>query len=75
MPMTRPEHFGTGADGGKTMEYCCFCFKNGKFTWEGTLEQMIDKLVGMAPKMGMTEKEARAMAGRNLPRLRRWKKK
>ena len=74
MPMEKPEHFGTEAGGGKSMEYCCFCFKNGKFAWEGTLGQMIEKLVAMAPKMGMTEEAARAMANKNLPKLRRWKK-
>lgn len=72
MPMTEEEHFGTNADGSKNEEYCCYCFQDGKFTFGGNLEEMIEKLVSMAGKMGMTEEEARAMAEENLPKLKRW---
>jgi len=67
MPMMKPEDFGNE-------EYCCHCFKDGKFTLPDiTLEQMIERLIPFASQMGMTEDEARNMAHENLPKLKRWK--
>ena len=74
MPMTKPEDFGTNADGSQNNEYCTYCYQSGQFTWNGTMEEMIEKLVPMAAQMGMTEDEAREMAKENLPKLKRWKK-
>jgi hypothetical protein len=34
---------------------------------------MIEKLVTFAPKMNMTEEEARAMANSVIPSLKRWR--
>jgi hypothetical protein len=74
MPMQKPEHFGTNADGSKNDDYCCFCFQKGSFTWpDATLQQMTEKLVSMSAKMGMSEEEARAMAKKVLPQLKRWR--
>ena len=74
MPMQNPEHFGTNADGSRNDEYCRFCFQKGKFTWpDATLQQMTEKLVSMSAKMGMSEEQARAMAKKVLPRLKRWR--
>jgi hypothetical protein len=74
MPMMKPEDFGTEINGSKNEEYCAYCFQNGKFTLDATLEQMIEKLVTMHDQMGMTEEEARKMANENLPKLKRWAK-
>ena len=76
MPMEKIEDFGTNADGSRNKDYCCFCFKNGDFTSPGlTLEQMINKLVGFADKMGMTQAQAREMAQTVIPKLKRWQKR
>jgi hypothetical protein len=74
MPMVKPEDFGTDINGSKNEEYCTYCFQDGKFTLDATLEQMIKKLVTMHDQMGMTEEEARKMANENLPKLKRWAK-
>ena len=74
MPMVKPEDFGTDINGSKNEEYCTYCFQNGKFTLDATLEQMIEKLVTMHDQMGMTEEEARKTANENLPKLKRWAK-
>jgi hypothetical protein len=74
MPMQAPEDFGTNADGGRSEEYCCYCFQSGEFTDPDiTLEGMIDRLAALgAEKMGMAEDQARQMATEVLPRLKRW---
>jgi hypothetical protein len=74
MPMMKPEDFGTDINGSKNEEYCTYCFQDGKFTLDATLEQMIKKLVTMHDQMGMTEEEARKTANENLPKLKRWAK-
>lgn len=74
--MVKPEDFGTNKDSGQNQEYCCYCFKSGEFTLPGiTLDQMINNLVPMASQFGMTEEQAREMASKNLPKLKRWKDK
>ena len=76
MPMEKLEDFGTNADRNRNEDYCCFCFKNGNFANPDlTLEQMIDKLVGFAAKMGMTQAQAREIAQKVIPRLKRWQKR
>ena len=40
MPMTE-ELFGTNADGSKNEDYCMYCFKDGEFTSDMTMEEMI----------------------------------
>jgi hypothetical protein len=75
MPMTKPEDFGTNADGSPSVDYCHYCFQNGKFIDEGiTLEEKIAKNIAIAKKMGMPEGEAEKMAKGVLPGLKRWKK-
>ena len=74
MPMTEPKHFGTESGGSPSGNYCCFCRKDGRFTDDLTQREMIEKLVGFAPHMGMTEAEARAMAENIIPRLKRWRR-
>jgi hypothetical protein len=72
MPMIKLEEFGSNTDGSKNEEYCTYCFQKGDFTMKGTLKDMIDMLVSMADKMGMTAEAARKMADENLPKLKRW---
>lgn len=75
MPMREDKQFGSNKDSGKNTDYCCFCFQNGEFTSPGlSLEQMIARMVSMAPKFGFTKEQAEQMARKNLPGLKRWKK-
>ena len=74
MPMEKQEDFGTGAEGFRINDYCHFCFKGGRFAEPHiSMEQMIDKIAGMAPMMRMTEDKAREMARTFIPRLKRWR--
>ena len=34
--------FGTEADGSKNQEYCHYCYANGQFTKECTMDEMIE---------------------------------
>jgi hypothetical protein len=75
MPLRTESDFGTNADGGRNDEYCFHCFQHGAFLDEGiSLQGKIDKNVGFAVQMGMDENEARNMAEKILPTLKRWQK-
>ena len=41
MPLTE-EVLGTNADGSKNEEYCMYCYKDGKFLQDCTMEEMIE---------------------------------
>lgn len=77
MPMSKPEEFGTNADGSKNEEYCCYCWVNGAFDgWckDMTLEEMIENGIRFVieAKAAETENEARAMLKESIPKLKRW---
>ena len=74
MPLRSENDLGTNADGTKNRDYCHFCFKAGKFTDDGiTMEQKIEKMVGLAKEMNISEDRAREMPKNILPTLQRWK--
>jgi hypothetical protein len=75
MPLNNdPENGGTNSDNTKSNKYCSFCYRNGVFLDEGiTLQQKIEKNIGMAVSMGMLEEQAREMAESILPELERWR--
>lgn len=71
MPMEKPEDFGMNADGFRSNDYCHYCLKDGFTEPHITMQQMIDKVAGMAGKMNMSEGQAREMAKGFIPRLKR----
>lgn len=71
MPLNAPEDCGTNAEGSLSVDFCRHCFQAGSFTADLSQEQMIEKLVGCAAHMGMTEEEARARAESTLPTVKR----
>jgi hypothetical protein len=76
MPMGNTnDMYGTEVDGNKSPDYCTYCYQDGNFTFQGTLDQMIELCV---PHMvqnseNMTEGAAREMMRTFLPALKRWK--
>lgn len=74
MPMT-DDDFGTEKDGSKSEDYCKYCYQNGEFTSDITMEEMIDFCVPKtAEATGMSEEEARKMSEEMFPKLKRWMK-
>jgi hypothetical protein len=77
MPLT-DEILGTNADGSKSEEYCIYCFKDGAFTGDFTMEEMIDfcsQFVEQYNKdsgQNLTQDEYKAMLRQYYPNLKRW---
>jgi len=73
MPLT-PEQYGTEADGAPSEEYCTYCYQNGQFTREQTMDEMIDFCAPIMAQNnpGMTEEQAKEQMHRFFPMLKRW---
>ena len=76
MPMgATDEMFGTNADGSKSEDYCSYCFKNGAFSADCTMDEMVEYCVPhvISANPGMSEDTARKMMYEFFPVLKRWK--
>ena len=55
MPLTDDKLFGTNADGTKNEDYCIYCFKDGEFTSDMSMDEMmnfcIEKMVEVHPEI------------------------
>ena len=68
------EVLGTNKDGSKNEEYCIYCYDKGEFTFDGTMDEMIEICVPHMTSDGqMKEEEARNMMKQFFPTLKRWK--
>ena len=74
MPLMGEELYGTNADGTINEDYCIYCFKNGEFTSDMSMEEMmnfcIDKMVEVHPEID--KDEASKMMKEVFPNLKRW---
>ena len=74
MPLKGDELFATNADGSKNEDYCIYCFKDGQFTSNMTMDEMmnfsIEKMCECHPDMDRAQ--ASAMMGEIFPKLKRW---
>jgi len=66
--------FGTKAGGAPDDEFCLYCYKEGEFTSEVTMEEMIAMCVPHMVGPEMSAEKAEAMMRAYLPQLKRWKK-
>jgi hypothetical protein len=73
MPLNA-EVYGTEKDGSVNKDYCVYCYKDGDFTSNPTMEEMVEICVPHMVQQGMGEAEARKMMQDTLPHLKRWQK-
>ena len=72
MPLSGEEEKGTNDDGSKSEEYCTYCYQNGQFTEDLTLEEAINKSGDYAEMAGMTKEQAMEYSRKIFPTLKRW---
>ncbi len=75
MPMgDTKEHFGKNADGSLSEDYCKYCYENGAFSSEETMDSMIEICVPHVVEADktMSEDQARVMMKQFFPSLNRW---
>lgn len=76
MPLTEAETFGTNADGSKNEDYCAYCFKDGSFAADISMDEMIAFCAENVGEWGMqiSKEEAIAQMREHFPKLKRWAK-
>ena len=74
MPM-QENQYGTEKDGSSNETYCCYCYKDGTFTSECTMEEMADFCAPIEVKDGRakTVEEAKTALMTYFATLDRWK--
>lgn len=67
--------FGTNADGSANKEYCKYCYADGGFIKDQTLDEAIESCIPFLIQDGdcATEEEARELLRKEFPNLKRWK--
>ena len=79
MPLT-DDVLGTNADGTKNEDYCMYCYKDGKFLQDCTMEEMIEhcaqfvNAVNEGLEKPITKEEYIGMMKTYFPQLKRWRK-
>ena len=79
MPLTE-DVLGTNADGSKNEDYCMYCYRDGKFLQDCTMDEMIEhcaQFVGAVNEglpQPMTEEEYIGQMKMYFPHLKRWRK-
>ena len=74
MPTNSDDLFGTNSDGSKNSDYCKYCYKDGKFIDDVTMEEYIDMCSKYGSQAGMTNTEMREWCTKIFPTLKRWSK-
>lgn len=74
MPLMSVQEHSTNADGSRNQDYCRYCYENGAFTSNMTMEQMIDFCVPFVKEQYGNEEAARKVLEGWFPQLKRWKK-
>ena len=69
------QQFGTNEDGSRNEKYCCYCFQNGHFVGNSTMEEMVKFCAKFEVEGGRakTLEEAEKMLLEYFPTLERWK--
>jgi general stress protein 26 len=79
MPLT-DEVLGTNADGSKNEEYCMYCYKDGKFTQDCSMDEMIEHCAQFVGEFNdgsglkLSREEAIGQMKMYFPHLKRWRK-
>ncbi len=80
MPLTKNEDCGTNADGSTNFDYCQYCYKDGKFLQDCTMDEMIEHCAQFVDEVNkkmpkpMTKEEYKQLMRGFFPMLKRWSK-
>jgi hypothetical protein len=78
MPLSTPDQYGTNKDLSLNDEYCCYCYKDGAFTQDCTMDEMIDHCVQFLGEFNkdnglqLTKEQAVSQMKQFFPTLKRW---
>ena len=74
MPIVDEKQWGTNKDGSVNKDYCRYCYLNGEFVDDVTMEEYIDRCSQFGAQANMTNEQMKAFCVKLFPTLKRWKK-
>lgn len=74
MPIEKDEQLGTEIDGSLNQNYCIYCYKDGNFIDDVSMEEYIEMCSKYGAQAGMTNEEMKELCTKLFPTLKRWKK-
>lgn len=74
MPLTGTEVLGTNKDGTINEDYCKYCYDNGEFLQNVSMEEFVDMCSEFGAQAGMTNEQMKEYCAKLFPTLKRWKK-
>ncbi len=74
IPLSDESILGTNKDGTKSEEYCKYCYQDGEFTEDCTIEEMKNMCLENMVNNGVDKTEGSNILTAVLPHLKRWKK-
>lgn len=74
MPITSDDELGTNEDGSINHDYCKYCYQNGKFIDNVSMEEYIEMCSNYASQANMSKEEMKKLCQELFPTLKRWKK-
>lgn len=75
MKMVDSKYYGKNGDGSCNEEYCCYCYPNGAFSKDETLEEMVESCIPFSLKASEYQDTESARKGllAELSALKRWR--
>lgn len=73
MPIDDLNMFGKNKDGSTNDDYCKYCYDNGEFIDNVSMEEYIDMCSNYGNQAGMTNEEMKKYCEKLFPTLKRWK--
>lgn len=64
------DNYGTEANGRLSKDYCIFCYKNGKFTKDVSMDEFIE--ICLESTENMPKDDTRKLFKQTFPQLKRW---
>lgn len=74
MPITNNNQLGTNKDGSVSNDYCKYCYKDGEFIDNVSMEEYIKMCSKFGAQANMSNEEMKKHCEKLFPTLKRWKK-
>lgn len=72
MPIISNDQLGTNLDGSINKDYCKYCYVDGKFIDDVSMEEYIEMCSKYGEQAGMTNEEMKNHCTKLFPTLKRW---
>ncbi len=73
MMIMSEDQYGTNIDGSKNTDYCKYCYVDGQFVDDVSMEEYIEMCSQYGEQAGMTNEEMREFCKKVFPTLKRWR--